>query len=307
VKFYDYRKKPKGGQFARFVCECECGKQHIARADNLKNGHVISCGCVKTKPKGQAAFDMYYNSYIRSAKNREHVFNLTEEDFKKCINKNCHYCNSIPTLLDSPNYQELNGSIQANGIDRVKNTTGYEKNNCVPCCSLCNRIKHGNDYQRWLQYLEQLYLFRIQNKIEIYQPPNNIEKTLKSLYRSQIRNLSEENKRKATGKRKGMQLEFLIPYDLFIQLSVDNCHYYGVKPYAEYPLPSSQRIGVKMTVVHKNGIDRLDSLKHYTVENCVTACSICNIGKNRTSPDEFKTHLDILAKNYPNIKELKGI
>ena len=37
--------RPDGRNFVRFLCQCECGNQTIVRADNLRSGNVISCGC----------------------------------------------------------------------------------------------------------------------------------------------------------------------------------------------------------------------------------------------------------------------
>jgi len=31
---------------AVWLCQCDCGKMHIAKATNLKTGNTISCGCV---------------------------------------------------------------------------------------------------------------------------------------------------------------------------------------------------------------------------------------------------------------------
>lgn len=46
----------------------------------------------------------------------------------------------------------------------------------------------------------------------------------------------------------------------------------------------------------RNGIDRVDSLKDYTVDNCVTACKICNRAKNNLSIGEFKEWISRIVK-----------
>lgn len=48
------RDKEKIGKTAAayWVCECECGNKKSVRSDRLKNGEVVSCGCVKKeRPK----------------------------------------------------------------------------------------------------------------------------------------------------------------------------------------------------------------------------------------------------------------
>lgn len=68
-----------------------------------------------------------YSRCKGSAKQRGLEFSLTFEDFMQFWQKNCYYCNS---------------PISTIGLDRVKNKLGYIADNIVPCCTLCNRMKH---------------------------------------------------------------------------------------------------------------------------------------------------------------------
>ena len=34
---------------ARWLCQCDCGKQSVVTAGDLKRGHAKSCGCVAIK------------------------------------------------------------------------------------------------------------------------------------------------------------------------------------------------------------------------------------------------------------------
>lgn len=52
----------------------------------------------------------------------------------------------------------------------------------------------------------------------------------------------------------------------------------------------------------RNGIDRLDSEKHYTLENCVSCCSKCNYAKKSMSFDEFINWAAKLANHLFKIK-----
>lgn len=49
-----------------------------------------------------------------------------------------------------------------------------------------------------------------------------------------------------------------------------------------------------------NGIDRVDSLKGYTVENCVPCCKYCNLMKNNLSLDLFLTKVQKIFYNCIN-------
>ena len=65
--------------------------------------------------------------YINSAKSRNIEFNLTEEEVFNILDENCFYC----------------GQEKSNGIDRIDSNLGYYKENCVPCCSICNYMKQS--------------------------------------------------------------------------------------------------------------------------------------------------------------------
>jgi hypothetical protein len=39
--------RPMNGQGAEWLCRCDCGKDHIARAKDLRYGNTASCGCLK--------------------------------------------------------------------------------------------------------------------------------------------------------------------------------------------------------------------------------------------------------------------
>lgn len=59
-----------------------------------------------------------------------------------------------------------------------------------------------------------------------------------------------------------------------------------------------------------NGIDRLDSSKDYTIDNCVSCCKTCNLGKGNKTPQYWQEHIERMrayySKNHKKIKrELK--
>lgn len=82
------------------------------------------------------------------------------------------------------------------------------------------------------------------------------------------------------------QISFTLNKEQFRALITAPCHYCGVigsstyksKPNANGNFPS-------------NGIDRIDSNLGYTIDNCVSACGICNKMKNDLSYDQFMAHI----------------
>lgn len=74
-----------------------------------------------------------FGNYRRGAKVRGYTFKLNYEQFQYLIIQDCHYCGCSP-------------NTSFHGVDRVDNTEGYHIDNCVPCCTLCNRIKMDLPY-----------------------------------------------------------------------------------------------------------------------------------------------------------------
>ncbi len=78
---------------------------------------------------------------------------------------------------------------------------------------------------------------------------------------------------------------FELTKEQFLILSQKPCHYCGA-------LPSNIRINrYNNGDFVYNGIDRVDSKKGYTINNCVPCCFWCNTMKSKYSVDEFLSHL----------------
>lgn len=60
-----------------------------------------------------------------SAKVRGIDYKLSDKDAIEMLSTNCAYC----------------GNDKSIGIDRIDSNIGYIKDNCVPCCSMCNYMK----------------------------------------------------------------------------------------------------------------------------------------------------------------------
>lgn len=81
-------------------------------------------------------------------------------------------------------------------------------------------------------------------------------------------------------------LDFNLSFEDFIKLSESNCHYCGSKPVEH---ESDKKYQYKLAELWKrNGIDRVDTTKGYTLDNCVPCCTKCNVAKHDLKLDEFK-------------------
>lgn len=157
-------------------CICDCGKRLTVQSNNLRSGNTKSCGCLhlafcnsekninlmknngkKLKlPNNESATRLTFNVYRKNAEKRNLPFELTYEEFKQLIFKNCIYCNSKPL-----NIRKFRSSIiKYNGVDRKNNKLGYKTENCVTCCKICNRAKSDMTLEDWNEYLFNLSKFR---------------------------------------------------------------------------------------------------------------------------------------------------
>lgn len=49
IKRVENKILPGGGQYVRWLCKCDCGKETLSRATSLKNGTARSCGCSRSE------------------------------------------------------------------------------------------------------------------------------------------------------------------------------------------------------------------------------------------------------------------
>jgi hypothetical protein len=82
-----------------------------------------------------------YSTYRKDSRHRGYSFNLTIEEFETFWKKPCFYCgNEIETI----------------GIDRVDNNKGYQLDNCVSCCTICNRMKMDHSLMDWINHIKKI-------------------------------------------------------------------------------------------------------------------------------------------------------
>ena len=150
-----------------FDCQCFCGQNFRTRVDAIKSDNCKSCGCIKGKliseknklPNNQGTINLIFRAYQNNAKKRGLSFNLSLSRFEELIFKNCFYCGSEPALSVFNYNQRRSRQIYCNGIDRKDNLIGYEEQNCLPCCHICNAAKSNLNYQEFSEWIERLVKF----------------------------------------------------------------------------------------------------------------------------------------------------
>lgn len=134
--------KPYHGQ-VMWICRCECGKICKVAGYSLRQKRTRSCGCLSRELgvrniKKDAPFNLVWRAYHCSVKVRKLSFKLSRKEFRSLITAPCYYCGAAP----SRRAEAQSGMfLLYNGIDRMDSAKGYEKSNCVPCCTPCNFLK----------------------------------------------------------------------------------------------------------------------------------------------------------------------
>lgn len=110
------------------------------------------CGACAKKRNREARNKHYqtpqfiYQRYRLGARLRGLDFKISYQVFLRLWQKPCFYCGS---------------EIKTIGIDRANNDFGYVKENIVPCCFVCNRMKSNKNLDQFIAHCR---------KIAYYQP-----------------------------------------------------------------------------------------------------------------------------------------
>jgi hypothetical protein len=216
-------------------CHLNQAKQDNKRKDRIRN----------YKEENNKNLETYYGEYIRSAAKRGYEITLDFETFKTLVKDKCYYCEH---KVDS----------ETNGIDRVDNSKGYSKENCVTACWKCNRIKHFYDEKFFIEKCKII----TKNKIA----DSEFYKTWKQYYYRSTYRVHSVYKKGAEKRN----LEFDLSELQFKKLVKAPCYLCGYQ--------SAKGIG----------IDRVDNTERkYAIDNCKPCCGSCNSMKGEFSLEEF--------------------
>jgi hypothetical protein len=200
--------------------------------------------------------EQYYKNYITSAAKRGYTMSLSFEDFKTYVLSPCYYCTSFV-------------AEEVNGIDRINNDIGYEKDNCVACCETCNMMKFT---------LHPLFFINLCKIITgTLKPSQEFYTTWKEYYgRSCGRSYTNYKK---NAEERG--LPFHITKSEWDTLIYSPCYLCGYQ----------DNKGI--------GLDRVENTKReYTLENVKPCCGTCNSLKNDMSLETIKDKSTLIDRHW---------
>ena len=207
---------PKDFSPIHYKCLCDCGNFTIANGYKLRSGNKSSCGCLQQQsalskiPKMISKSTKYSPQQALAVKVWKKHYDddgLSFDDFLTITQQNCHYCNSPPynTLKNK------HAQFCYNGLDRLDSSLGHTKDNCVPCCIICNRGKSNQPYHQAIEWMRRLCFNFDQSKIFV-----SVSAILNDNEISYAKAIYRNIKFKQTD----------LTFDDFITLSKSKCHYY---------------------------------------------------------------------------------
>lgn len=176
-------KPVKGQKFTRsqhhWLVKCDCGQTVEMSYGRLKQVGGPSCGNRKCphskKPLPEVVFSPEFGAdyslksasarvrqrYKKSAENRGLRFDLSEDDFFQLVTSPCHYSGVKPQYTS----ETKEGTFYFGGVDRKDSSLGYSIENCVSCCTFANYAKNNYPYKQFVEWLDELAAFRMEQKI----------------------------------------------------------------------------------------------------------------------------------------------
>ena len=236
------------------VIQCKACRDTNKRGDANRNKEERVKKAYENSKKDENRF----KAYQKDARDQEKCFELTMEQFLDMTKKLCHYCGIMPTEGFT-------------GIDRIRSRDGFTLENCAPCCSMCNKIKHNLSEEVFLRSVEHILTFSgiIRGRLypEVFQC---IRGTPFTSYQQ---------------KSERLGIHFQITREEFERVRSAPCYL----------------CGKVCSTIHTNGVDRVDSNRGYTHDNIRPCCGQCNWMKYDFDLESFMVKLEQIY-HYQNSK-----
>jgi len=223
----------------------------------------------KMLPAGETAFNSLYAQYRVQASLRQHVFELTPDDFRALTKQPCYYCGVEPAQIKRTPGSA--GNYVYNGIDRRDNNLGYTVQNCVSACWMCNGAKSEKSEKEFLEWVVLL----VTPQKDSRSTPAQMTVPYRNLYRRYGNTAKSKN------------LVFEIDPAQFLDLVSSPCRYCG--------RPAHRKISESKPDLY-TGIDRLDNRTGYVLKNVVPCCWDCNNAKGCGSLEDLRAWAERVVK-----------
>jgi len=203
----------------------------------------------------------HYKSYKNDANKKNIEFNLTEEQFVELCKMPCYYCDVIQDK-------------EFNGLDKKITTNGYNVDNCVSCCRMCNFMKGGVSDVVFINRMEHILTNKKLVNGQLY--PECFTNHYGLRY--------SDYKYRALNKK---NIEFIITNEDYENIVQQECYL----------------CGKETDMNHQNGIDRVNNTRGYILGNIQPCCGECNYMKKEFELNEFLEKAKMIYNKHRNGKE----
>jgi hypothetical protein len=137
----------------RWLCKCDCGKDHVVDGTALRSGHIRSCGCLLRDEQYETIKRIAYSSHLFHAKERGYVSELVFEQYCGIASHPCVYCNAFSIRKNPKTKAEMN----FNSVDRKDNEPYYTLENSQSVCFNCQEMKMDRTHKEFLDHIQAIH------------------------------------------------------------------------------------------------------------------------------------------------------
>lgn len=262
-------KRGKHGQIY-WKCTCDCGNQREVLAGSLRNKYSTSCGCQESHQGPKTLIDERGNKYEKltvidrnyEKSSSKAYWNCSCACGKKCVMRadklrsgHAKSCGCLSTFNEMGN---VYGKLTVESADQFKGREQHWWCRCQ-CGNLVS--KRGVDLRNG----------KAKSCCRSCMASNNF-------YQNAINELIRATKQSARLRN----FEYTLTREDHEKIAASDCFYCGRPPSNEMRTYRTKRLRLKYS-----GIDRINSMKGYTLDNVRPSCITCNVAKADMSEHEF--------------------
>ena len=173
ISLHHTRRTPNGTIRYYMNCVCDCGNKCIKGLNQIRNGHVKSCGCSRGENLRKLAYNNKTLATILTAM-KQRCYNVNADNYSRYGGRGIKVCDEW--LADSDSFiiwATVNGYKKGLQIDRIDTDGNYEPNNCRWVSNRVNSWNKRNNRKinyNGIEYCfsEFCYKFNIKNRPKAY-------------------------------------------------------------------------------------------------------------------------------------------
>lgn len=125
ISLVEYRANSR----SKWLCQCDCGKQHTVRHSNLVSNHTRSCGCLRIigKVKHGGKGTRLYRIWLDMRNRCRYTSNARSKDY---VGRGISVCTDWDDFEVFREWALCNGYADHLSIDRTDNNGNYCPENC---------------------------------------------------------------------------------------------------------------------------------------------------------------------------------